>query len=56
MMPASFMQMMTNNLNDIVNSELTSLKSWFKANELTLNTHKTNVILFNPYHKHFFFG
>ena len=41
-----------NNLNDTLNSELTSLNSWFKANKLSLNIFKTNVILFNPHPKH----
>ena len=41
-----------NNLNDIVNSEFTSLNSCFKANKLTVNIHKTNFILFNLCSKH----
>ena len=38
-----------NNLNDDVNSEVTSLISWFKANKLSLNIHKSKIILFKHY-------
>ena len=37
-----------NNLN-IVNSELSSLNAWFKANKLLLNIRKTDNTLFNTY-------
>ena len=42
-----------NFLNDAVGSELTPLNLWFKANKLSLNMHKTNFVLLNPYRKHF---
>ena len=41
----------SNNINDlarVINSELTKLDVWFKANKLLINTSKTNHCLFKP--------
>jgi len=35
-------------LNDLLNSELNNLSTWFAADRLFLNLSKTNFIAFNP--------
>ena len=35
-----------NNLIDMLNTELISLNSWFKANKLSLNTNKSCFMIF----------
>ena len=38
-------------LENIVNIELQNLHEWLTSNKLTLNTTKTNFVIFHPYHK-----
>ena len=38
-------------LENIVNIELQNLHEWLTSNKLTLNTSKTNFVIFHPYHK-----
>ena len=38
-------------LENIVNIELRNLHEWLTSNKLTLNTTKTNFVIFDPYQK-----
>ena len=38
-------------LENIVNIELQNLHEWLTSNKLTLNTTKTNFVIFHPYQK-----
>ena len=39
-------------IENIVNAELLNVYDWLCANRLSLNTSKTNFIIFHPYQKH----
>ena len=43
------------NLLYAVNKELTSVCNWLTANKLSLNTKKSNFVIFRPYQKHILF-
>ena len=41
-----YIQMQMKKLNNVVNTELDKMNTWFIINELSLNVSKTNYILF----------
>ena len=47
----SFMLIKTYPLENILNIELRNLHEWLTSNKLTLNTTKTNFVIFHPYQK-----